>query len=97
MTVETEAMETQGVHTKGALPWMVRWPRCGGTRYFCPALAAFVSTVQNIVFLTVHYFASFVTIAQQAGQAVVLRHLSLNMCLCICIMFQLDPYLVSVG
>jgi hypothetical protein len=49
-------MGTQEVHMKGALPWLVRWARRAVTRDFCPALAAFVSTVQNIVFLTVHYF-----------------------------------------
>jgi hypothetical protein len=30
---------------------------------------------------SVHYFSSFVSIAQQAGQKVVLGHLSLSMCL----------------
>jgi hypothetical protein len=52
-----------------------------GTRDFRPALAALVGPVQDIIFLTVHYFTSSVPIAQQAGQAVVHRHLSLNMCL----------------
>jgi hypothetical protein len=32
-------------------------------------------------FLTIHYFNSFVLIAQQAGQAVVLGRLSLSMCM----------------
>ncbi len=67
-------MRTQRVQIKGVLRWLVRW---AGTRDFCPALAALVGTVQNIFFLTVHYFNLFVPIAQQPGQAVVLGRLSL--------------------
>jgi hypothetical protein len=52
-----------------------------GTRDFCPVLAALVGPVQDICFLTVHYFTSFVPIDQQAGKAVVHSCLSLNMCL----------------
>ncbi len=52
------------------------WPKS-----FCSALAALVGPVQNIIFLTVHYFTSFVPTVQQAGQAVVPRRLSPNMCL----------------
>jgi hypothetical protein len=62
---------------KGVLPLLVHWRRRAGTRNFCPALAALVSLLQNIFFLTVHYFSSFVPIAQQAGQAVVQCRLSL--------------------
>jgi hypothetical protein len=47
-------------------------------RDFCPSLAALVGPVQNILFFIVHYFTSFVPIAQQAMQAVVPRRLSLN-------------------
>jgi hypothetical protein len=66
---------------KGALPWLVRWVRHADTRDFNPALAALVSPVQNISFLTVHYFKSYVPVAQQPGQAVVQGRLSLNVCL----------------
>jgi hypothetical protein len=63
-------------------PWLVRWARGAGTRDFCPALAALVGPVQNIfVSPYLHFFTLFVPIAQQAGQAVVPRRLSLNMCL----------------
>ena len=48
---------------------------------FCSALAALVGPEQNIFFLIVHYFNSFVFIAQQAVQAAVLGRLSLSMCL----------------
>ncbi len=48
---------------------------------FGPALATLVDLVQNISFLTVHFFTSFVPIAQQARQAIVPRRLSINMCL----------------
>jgi hypothetical protein len=45
-------------------------------------VGSLVDPEQNIFFLTVHHFTSFVTIAQQAGQAVVSRRLSLNKHLC---------------
>jgi hypothetical protein len=54
---------------------------------FCSALAALVGPVQKNFFLAVHYFNSFVLIAQQAGQAAGLGRLSLIKCLweqCIC-------------
>jgi hypothetical protein len=41
-------------------------------------LAALISPVQNIFFLIVQYFNSFVPITQQDGQAVVPGRLSLN-------------------
>ncbi len=67
---------------KGSLSWLVRWARRAGTRDFCSALASLVGPVPtNIFFLTVHYFNSFVPIAQPAGQAAVLGHLSLSECL----------------
>jgi hypothetical protein len=52
-----------------------------GTRDFCSALAALFGPVQNIFFLTVHYFSSFFPIAQLARKAVALVRLSLSMCL----------------
>jgi hypothetical protein len=62
------------------LPWLVRLGGRAGTRDFCSALAALVGPVQNICFLTVYYFNSFVPIAQQAGQVAVLGPLSFSMC-----------------
>jgi hypothetical protein len=44
---------------------------------FCSVMAAPVGPVQNIFFLTEHYFHSFVPMPQQAGQAAVLGRLSL--------------------
>ncbi len=70
-TVETEVMGTQRGQMIPFLPWLVRWTRRAGTNRFCPALAALVSPVQNIIFtLLVH-------IAQQPGPAGVLGRLSL--------------------
>ncbi len=69
---------------KGVLPWLVSWACRAGTRDFCPALSDPVGPVGYTIFFpyhTVHYFTSFVPIAQQAGQAVVPGRLSLNMCL----------------
>ncbi len=66
---------------KEALPWLVRCACRAGTRDFCPVYAALVGPAQNIFFLTLHYFNSFVPIAQQAGQLAVLCHLSHIMCL----------------
>ena len=48
---------------------------------FFSAFSALVGPVQNIFFLVVYYFNSFVPITQQSGQAVVLGHLSQSMCL----------------
>jgi hypothetical protein len=39
---------------------------------FCSVLAALVGPVQNIFFLTIHFFKTFVPIAQQAGQEAML-------------------------
>ncbi len=77
LAIETEANGAQeGGHS------LVDSLACrAGTRDFGPALAALVGPVQNIFFLTEHYFTSFVPIIQHAGQAVVPRRLSLNMCL----------------
>ncbi len=72
---------SQRVHLNRVLTWLVRWSCRAGTRDFCPALAAPVGPVQNISFLAVHNFNSFVLIAKQAGQAAVLGRLSLSMCL----------------
>ncbi len=55
------------VQMKGFLPWWVRWDCRAGTRYFCSALAALVSPVQNDVFLTVHYFDSFYPSPSKVG------------------------------
>ncbi len=74
-------METQRVQIKGVLLWLVRWGCAADTRDFCPAFAALVDPVQNLFFLTVHYFNSLVPIAQQAGQAAVLGRLSVSKCL----------------
>ncbi len=63
------------------LPLLVCWSRHAGTKDFCFALAALVDPVQNLFPLTVDYFKSFVPIAQQAGQAVVLGRPSFSMCL----------------
>ncbi len=71
-------MGTQRVQMIGVLPWLVRWALHVGTRDFCSALATPVGPVKNIFFLTVHYFNSFVPIAQQTGQAAVLGRLSLS-------------------
>jgi hypothetical protein len=54
---------------KGVLPWLARWALHAGIRDFCPALAALVGPVQKIFFLAVHYFKSFVPIAQLGRQS----------------------------
>jgi len=51
----------------GVLPWLIRSARCAGTRDFGPVLVAVIDHVQNMFFLTVHYFSSFVPIAQQTS------------------------------
>ncbi len=71
-------MGNQRVQMKGVLPWLVRWACRAGTRDFCPALAASrrPSTKYFLPF-PAHYFSSFVFIAQQTRQAVVLGRLGL--------------------
>jgi hypothetical protein len=77
MTVQTAANETLGVHMKRG-PSLVRW-----AGRFCPALAALVNPVQNIIYLTAHFFtfSSPLRPTTWAGQAVVLGRLSLCLCL----------------
>jgi hypothetical protein len=85
LTVETE-VNGDSKSTNERCPSLVgHWACRAVTRDFCSALAALVGSVQNIVFLTVHYFNSFVPIAQQSGQAVVLGCLSLSICLWLCL------------
>jgi hypothetical protein len=66
---------------KRVLSCLVRCAYHAGTRDLYPALAALVGPVQNIFFLALHSFSSFVPIAQKAGQAVVPDRLYGNMCL----------------
>ncbi len=63
------------------LSWLVPLACRAGTRDFCSALAPLVGPEQNIFSLAVHYFSSFVPIAQQAGPAAMLGRLSLSVCL----------------
>jgi hypothetical protein len=59
---------TQGVrlHMKGVISCLICWARRAGTRDFGPVLAPLVGPVQNTLFLTVHYFTTFVSIIQHA-------------------------------
>jgi hypothetical protein len=66
---------------KGVLSWLVRWACRAGARDFCSALAAPVGTVQNIYFPHRTLFQFLCPIAQQAGRAAMLCHLSLSLCL----------------
>ncbi len=71
--------QSQRGQIKEVLSWLVRW---ASTRYYGSALAVLVGPYK--IFFphrTVHYLYSFVPIAQQAGQAAVLGHLSLSVCL----------------
>jgi hypothetical protein len=77
LTVGTVANE-DSKRTNERDPFLVHLACRNGTVDFCSALAALVGPVQNIFFLTEHYFNSFVLIAQQAGQAAVLGSLSLS-------------------
>ncbi len=62
-------MGTLGVHFKGVLPWLVHLACRAGTIDFCPALAALGSPVQNIIFLTTHFFTLLVPSAHAATWA----------------------------
>ncbi len=67
LTVETEVNGDSKSTTERSpsLVCLVSFAGRAGTQEFCSALAALVSSVENICFLTVHYFNSFVPIAQQ--------------------------------
>jgi hypothetical protein len=86
LTVETEVNgDSKSTNEmKRVLSWLVRWVCRAGKKDFCSAFAALVGPVTKYVFLIVHYFNSFLPIAQQARQAVVLGRLSLSMCLWAC-------------
>ncbi len=78
LTVETE-LDGDSKRTNERGPFLVGLLGCRpGTRDFCSALAALDGPVKKF-FLAVHYFISFVPIAQQAGQVAVLDRLSLTM------------------
>jgi hypothetical protein len=62
----------------GVLPWLLSWACRANTIDFCSALAPLVVPVQNIFFLTAHFFTLLVPIALQPGQAFVLGRLSLG-------------------
>jgi hypothetical protein len=69
---------TQRVQMKRVLSRLVCYSLCARIKDFCVPLAGLVGPVQSTFILTMHHFNLLVLIAQQAGQAVVLGHLSLN-------------------
>jgi hypothetical protein len=81
MTVETEVNgDSKSTNERGSfLGWYVGLGV--PVQEIFVVLAALVGPEQNIFFLTEHFFSSFVPIAQQDGQAAVLGHLPLSMCL----------------
>ncbi len=80
-------MGTQRVQMKGG------WACRAGTIDFCHVMAFQVGPVQNIFFLAVHFFNSFVSIAHQAGQAVLQGRLSFYVCLWYILELFPFPYL----
>jgi hypothetical protein len=78
LTFKTEANgDSWSTYERGPSLQLVRWSWRAVTIDFSPALAALVSLVQNIIFLTAHFFTLTVPIAQQPGPAAVLGRLSL--------------------
>jgi hypothetical protein len=71
-------MGTHGIQMNGVLPWYGFLDSSCRYKRFCPGLAVLVDPVQKILFLTAHYFTSFILIAQQTRQAVVPCRLSLD-------------------
>jgi hypothetical protein len=66
VTVGTEVDEDSKSTNERVFPWLVRWAGRASTKYFCLALAALVSQVQNIFFLPLHFLTLLVPI-QQSG------------------------------
>ncbi len=61
LTIETDANEgSRSTCDRGPLLWLVLWAPCVSKRYFRLGLDALVGPVQNIFFLTIHCFNSFV-------------------------------------
>ncbi len=94
LTVETE-MNGDAKRTNERVPFLVGSLdlSCRHKRFFfCLGCSSRPST--KYFFLNVHYFNSFVPLAQQAGQAAVLGRLSLSVCLCLHLMalFTLSCY-----
>ncbi len=56
LTVETEVNGDSKDSIEKGPSWLVRWACRTSTRDFYPAVDARVSLVQNIFFLTAHYF-----------------------------------------
>ncbi len=91
LTVETEVngdskCTNEGPSLVGSLGLPCRYKRF----LFCLGCSSRPS-VKYFFFLTIHYFNSFVPIAQQAGQAAVLGRLSLSMCLWSALAYTLEP------
>ncbi len=74
-TVETKAKGGSWSTYEWGHSLVGSWARHAVTIDFCPALAALVCPVQNIIFLATHFFTLLVYVAQQSGQAVVLGRL----------------------
>jgi hypothetical protein len=73
---DSKSTNERGSSLVGSLGLMCWW-----YKRFLFCLGGSSGPVQNISFLTVHYFNAFASIAQQAGQAAVPGRLSLRMCL----------------
>jgi hypothetical protein len=80
LTVATEANGDSGSTYERVLPWLFRWARRYKRFLSCLGSSSRPST-KYFLFLTEHYFTSFVPVYQQAGQAIVQVQccLSLNM------------------
>jgi hypothetical protein len=81
MTIETE-VNGDSKTTKERGPSLVgSWGLSCQYKIYLSCLDCSNSPVQNMFFLTLHYFNSFILIAQQAGQAVVLGRQCLSVSL----------------
>jgi hypothetical protein len=76
----TSPSEVRRNRVKEVLSWLFRWARRAATLDFCSALAALVSPVQDISYLTAPFFTFLIPIAQQPWQSVVQGRLSLCLC-----------------
>ncbi len=81
LTLETEVSGNSKSTKERGFPLLVHWACHAGTKDFCFVLATLVGPAENIFFLTVYYFYSFVPSPLQARQAAVLGRLSVSMCL----------------
>ncbi len=94
LLLKLRRMGTQRGQMKGVLSWPVPWACRAGTRDFCSPLASLVGPLQNIFFLTIQYFNSFVPIPSPSKLG---RQPCWVACLSLCVSGKTPPPPLQIG